>query len=169
MQPPTLPREDLKALGVKYRRIPLLSIGRDIYCDSRFIIQKLEERFPNGALGASQPDHKALEKLLGNWSLDSGLFVRASQVLPTTLPLVQDPKFIQDRKEFYGDNWNESFWTAKQRSQALVHVRNAFEFLETGLLADGRKWILGTEKPLLADIEGKSSIRFILGSMLIVP
>ena len=155
MQPPTMPREDLNALGVKYRRIPVLSIGRDIYCDSRFIIEKLEEQYPSGALGASQPDQKALEKLLGNWNLDTRIFASASQLIPAEMPLLQDPKFIEDRKDFYGHGWNESFWGSKQRQEALVPMKNAFEFLETGLLADGRSWILGTEKPLLADIEGK--------------
>lgn len=155
MQPPTLPRGDLDALGVKYRRIPVLSIGRDIYCDSRFIIQKLEELYPSGALGASQPEQKALEKLLGDWNLDTGMFTRASTLIPSDMPLLQDPKFIQDRKDFFGRGWNESFWGPKERQEALTHMRNAFEFLETGLLADGRNWILGTEKPLLADIEGK--------------
>lgn len=58
LQPVYLPREDIDALGVKYRRIPIMSIGRDIYCDTRLILQKLEEKFPNGALGASQPDQK---------------------------------------------------------------------------------------------------------------
>ena len=40
------------------------------------------------------------------------------------------------------------------RPEALTHIRDGFEFLENGLLADGREWILKTEKPALADIEG---------------
>ena len=40
-----------------------MSIGRDIYCDTRLILQKLEERFPSGALGALEPDQKALVRL----------------------------------------------------------------------------------------------------------
>src|SRR3954470_19798735 len=41
----------------------------------------------------------------------------------------------------------------RQRPEALVEVRTAFAFLETTLLADGRDWILKTNKPSLADIE----------------
>ena len=40
--------------------------------------------------------------------------------------------------------------------EALAHIWDAFDFLETGLLAYGRQWILKTEKPSLADIEGWS-------------
>ena len=71
IQPVYLPREDIDALGVKYRRIPIMSIGRDIYCDTRLILQKLEEKFPSGALGTSQPDQKAVEKLLESWTSES--------------------------------------------------------------------------------------------------
>lgn len=63
-QPPMLPRPDLKALGITYRRIPLMSIGKDVLVDTRIILSKLEELFPEGILSATSPDGKALEKLL---------------------------------------------------------------------------------------------------------
>ncbi|MCJ1468581.1 hypothetical protein MMC07_007210 [Pseudocyphellaria aurata] len=152
MQPPTLPREDINALGVKYRRIPILSIGRDVYCDSRLILQKLEDRFPSGALGASQPDQKAVEKLLEKWVIDGGIFARAAQLIPTSLPALRDPVFLADREDYFGNSFSRSA-ISKKRPEALVHMRDAFEFLEFGFLADGRQWILGTETPSLADIE----------------
>ena len=102
LQPVYLPREDLNALGVKYRRIPVLSIGRDVYCDTRLILQKLEERFSDGALGASQPDQKAIEKLLEIWCVDGGVFDRAAQSFPTELPIMKDQKFIKDREDYTG-------------------------------------------------------------------
>ena len=40
-----------------------MSIGRDIYCDTRLILQKLEKKFPSSALGATEPDQKALVRL----------------------------------------------------------------------------------------------------------
>lgn len=43
----------------------------------------------------------------------------------------------------------------KARPEHLNYIRNSFEFLETTLLADGRDWVLKTEKPSLADIEGE--------------
>ena len=153
MQPAILPRPDINALGVAYRRIPIMAIGRDVYCDTRLILQKLEERFPDGALSASQDaNQKALQKLLGKWTVER-IFARASQLLPPQLPLLKDPKFQADRKDFTGSEWTSEAMEA-MRPEALAHIRDAFHLLETTLLSDGRDWILKTEKPSLADIEG---------------
>lgn len=149
-----LPRPDLTALGVKYRRIPVMAIGRDIYTDSRLILEKLEARFPDGAIGASQPDQKAVEKLLERWTVDGGVFLRAAQLIPPEMPLLNDPKFTKDREDLTGRSWDKSA-ISEMRPEALAQIRNDFEFLETGLLADERDWILKTEKPSLADIEGE--------------
>ena len=130
-----------------------MSIGRDIYCDTRLILEKLEARYPDGALGASQPDQKAIEKLLERWCIDGGVFVRAAQLIPPEMPLLNDPKFVKDREDYTGRSWEQSAVTA-MRPEALAQIRNEFDFLEKGLLADGRKWILKTTKPSLADIEG---------------
>lgn len=156
LQPVYLPREDINALGVKYRRIPIMSIGRDIYCDTRLILQKLEEKFPNGTLGASQPEQKAIEKLLESWTVDGGMFTRAAQTIPSEMPLLKDPKFTKDREDYSGRSWSQQDVKDLQ-PEGITHVRDGFEFLEKGLLADGRQWILKTEKPSLADIEGQST------------
>ena len=134
-----------------------MSIGRDIYCDTRLILQKLEERFPDGALGATKPDEKAVEKLLEKWCIDGGVFARAAQLIPPEAPLLNDPKFVKDREEYTGRSWAKSNVT-KMRPEALAHMREMFDFLEMGLLADGREWILKTQNPSLADIEGTSHI-----------
>ena len=130
-----------------------MSIGRDVYCDTRIILRKLEELFPRGAIGASQPEHKALQTLLETWTIDAGVFNRASQLIPTSLPLLNDPQFTKDRQEFSGRSWEKSKIEAR-RPEALAHIRTTFHFLETTLLSDDREWILKTEKPSLGDIEG---------------
>ena len=38
-----------QALGVKYRRSPVMAIGREVYVDTRIMIAKLEELFPASA------------------------------------------------------------------------------------------------------------------------
>lgn len=35
--PPLIPRSDLAELGITYRRVPNLAVGKDIYCDSKVI------------------------------------------------------------------------------------------------------------------------------------
>jgi len=129
-----------------------MAIGRDIYCDSRIILRKLEELFPNGALGASTAEEKAIEKFLEIWAIEAGVFARASQLIPTSMPLLNDPKFTKDREEYSGRPWSKE-QIAANRPEAVAAVRSGFKLLETTLLADGRKWVLKTEKPTLADIE----------------
>jgi glutathione S-transferase len=153
MQPPVMPRPDLEAIGVKYRRIPIMTIGRNVYCDTRLILDKLEQLFPGGTLGVSQPDQRAVQKLLEKWTIDAGIFTRASQLIPTNMPLLNDSKFTKDREDFSGRSWNKKQMEA-MRPEAIAHIREGFAFLERTLLADDREWILKTEKPSLADIEG---------------
>lgn len=129
-----------------------MAIGRDVYCDSRIILRKLEELFPDGALGATTAEGKALEKLLETWVIEGGIFVRASQLIPSSMPLLNDPKFVSDREEYSGRSWSKAQIDAN-RPEAVAAIRNGFKFLETTLLADGRNWVLKTEKPTLADIE----------------
>lgn len=79
-------------------------------------------------------------------------------MIPSSSPMFQDPKFVKDREDFIGGV--KGGWDAKRmeraRPEALVHLRDAFELLETTLLADGREWVFKTEKPSLGDIEGES-------------
>src|SRR5262249_31217906 len=44
--PPIMPKPDVVALTGGYRKIPVMQIGADIYCDTALIARKLEERAP---------------------------------------------------------------------------------------------------------------------------
>ena len=154
VQPPTLPRPDIASLCVQYRRIPILTIGRDVYCDSRLILSKLEQLLPDGALGIPAADQQGVQKLLQIWIVEAGIFVRASQLIPPETPLLNDPKFQKDREGFSGRRWSMDAIKA-MRPEALAHIRTGFRLLETTFLADGRNWILKSEGPSLADVEGE--------------
>jgi glutathione S-transferase len=56
-----LPRPELSdLLGIAYRRIPVLAIGNDVYCDTSLISSALERRFPPSAgYGSIFPPRKA--------------------------------------------------------------------------------------------------------------
>ena len=65
----TLPRPDLAdRLGVTYRRIPVLAIGKDVYCDSSLIASVLERRFP-----ASEGFGTLFPKRNGGGKADTGI------------------------------------------------------------------------------------------------
>jgi len=153
LQPPVMPRADLDALGVKYRRIPVMAIGRDVYCDTRLILRKLEEKFADGALGATTPEHKAIERLLEKWMVEGSVFNRGASLIPTSFPTMNDPIFTKDREQMTGRPWSKEA-LEKGRPESIAYMKSCFGFFETTLLADGRDWILKTDKPSLADIEG---------------
>lgn len=160
-----LPRPDLSSLlGIKYRRIPLLSIGKDVYLDTRLILSKLEELdLPSSSQpklsAAPGTDGLALERLLSDYSIDGGLFSRAAQLLfSLDNPLLRDPKFLADRAEFATGGGAPPKFAKEDMAalgpEALADLRDYCQMLETTVLADGRDWILkDTQKPGLADIE----------------
>lgn len=143
-----MPREVLSRLGVHYRRIPVMAIGKDIYCDSRMIISKLEELYPANRLGASTPFEQGIEFLLENYVNDGGPFWRTAQMIP---PSMISPEFAKDRSEMTGRTF-EKEGREKQRPEAMAHVRMYFDLVERKLLADGRAFLLGTDRPKLADV-----------------
>ncbi len=172
MQPRILPRPDLARLGVKYRRIPVLSIGRDVYLDTRLMLQKLEQlplEQPRLAASAN-PEHRAIERLLETLVIDGGLFRHCVQLLPSNSPQMRDPAFLKDRTELIGGTIPFSPEALEAgRPEAIVEIKNVLEFLETTLLADGRKWLLKTETPSLADIEAVWPLHWIASIPGVLP
>lgn len=167
IQPLTMPRPDLAALGVNYRRIPVVSIGKDFYVDTLLILEKLESIFTTGgkreSLSIRKPDQKALEKLLEKWT-DAVVFSKAADCIPLEHPLVKDPNFIKDREELWGESWDSNF-RATKRPDGLVQCRAFFDLLETTLLSDGREWVLNTKEPMLADIHCKRTRNIYIASI----
>jgi len=154
IQPPVLPRPDIAGLGIAHRRIPIMAIGRDVYADTRLILKKLEARYPQGALGARDPEQKLMEELLARWTIDGNLFSHAAGLIPLHLPNMNNPVFLKDRGDFSGKPWDRDM-IERARPENAVTMREAFRLMETTVLSDGRDWVLKTEKPTLADIEGK--------------
>ena len=154
-QPITLPRPDLEALGVNYRRIPVLAIGRDVYCDTLLILEKLKKLYPPSSgcqqIGARSAMEKSLEKLFEKWT-DVVVFKHAGACIPTEMDLMKDPGFQKDREELWRRPWTKEA-QEELRPAALANLRANFEFLEE-CLGDGREWLLGSEEPMLADIHG---------------
>ena len=101
--PMTLPRPDLAdRLGVTYRRIPVLAIGGDVYCDSNLMVSVLERRFPPSAgfgtlfpkrNGGGKADTGLIKALSLSWA-DRVLGSLGSQMLPYN-KFKQD--FLDDR------------------------------------------------------------------------
>lgn len=148
-----MPRPDLASIDVNYRRIPVLSLGKDIYIDSRLIISTLEKTYPNSSLKCATPDEEGVSRLLENWSIDGGIFSRAVQLMPywNAASALQDKTFVDDREKLSGRRMVAEQMEAN-RPDAVQHMRQAFELVEGTFLADGRDWVLGGNEPSLADL-----------------
>lgn len=155
-----MPRPDLRRLGVKYRRIPVLAIGRDIYLDTRLIIAKLSDLEQPGSGAnvrlavAATPEQKALQQLLQTYIMDTGFSRSVVQLILPQHKGLLNPEFAKDRAELIGsDTFFPPEVLAAMRPDAIRVVRSGFAFLERTLLSDGREWLLGTQGPTIGDIE----------------
>ena len=97
------PRPELsELLGVTYRRIPVLAIGNDVYCDTSLIASVLERRFPASQgykplfpprAGGGKTDTGLTKALVKFWS-DETLF----RLFANSLPYEKlDANFVKDR------------------------------------------------------------------------
>lgn len=73
---------------------------------------------------------------------------------------MRDERFRKDREGFAEGGFGMKGFGVEEmermRPEAVVMIRDCFALLETTILADGREWIFGGEKPSLGDIEGMS-------------
>src|SRR4051812_35696340 len=99
-----MPRPDLGLLGVGYRKIPVMAIGKDLYCDSRLIIFKLETLYPNSTLTPSTPAEVGVRRLFESWTVDGGIFANAVKMMPywQKAGFLSNEKFVEDRQKLMG-------------------------------------------------------------------
>ncbi|OAG04477.1 uncharacterized protein CC84DRAFT_1196647 [Paraphaeosphaeria sporulosa] len=155
IQPPVMPRPDLASIDVGYRKIPLMAIGKDVYCDSRLIISKLESLYPGNTLAPSTPAEAGTRKLFENWTIDGGIFANVVKLMPYWLEngLLSNKVFLDDRQKLMGGRRMTAEAMEAGRPDGLQNIQQALALLETTFLADGREWVLGTNEPTVADID----------------
>ncbi len=170
MQSYMMPRPDLAALGVAYRRIPVLAIGRDVYLDSRQQFSRLEGLDVSAPkLRGGSGEQQALEKLFSIYITDAGVFRWLAQLLISSdLPLAKDPAFQKDRLDYAGERFDQGDVQA-DRAESYREFAALFGLIETTLLADGRKWIANTAAPSLVDIESVWPLLFAMGMEGLLP
>ncbi|EME86880.1 uncharacterized protein MYCFIDRAFT_151894 [Pseudocercospora fijiensis CIRAD86] len=149
--PPYMPRPILQErLGVNYRRIPIMAIGRDIYIDTRLMLAKLETFFPENRLGADDDFGSGVEDLLENLIIDGGPFWRTAGCIPPTAPLMTSEVWTKDRSDGSGGAFTKQA-LLENRSWSISQLRIYYDIVEK-MLRDGRQWILGGDNPGLAEI-----------------
>lgn len=142
-QPKVMPKPDLTALTGGYRRVPVLQVGADVYCDTARIARALDELVPEPA--CIPTGQRALCELLEDWG-DRRLVPQVVPPVIVSIVPTLPPGFLEDRARM-SPGLTEPVWRATApscRRQAIF----SFDRLEA-LLAD-RPFLLG-ETFTLAD------------------
>jgi len=138
-QPTIMPKPQLLPLTGGYRRIPVLQIGADIYCDTQLIARTLERLhpqpsiYPPGTEGSCQVWNLWADRLFF-WTTTSILFALIGENVPK--------EFIDDRtKMLPGRNFAD---IPKLAPHAKEQCRSFAQFLAAQLVA-GNQFILGKQ------------------------
>lgn len=151
-QPAHMPRPDLVPLHIKYRRIPIVAIGRSIIMDSRHFVDRVKS-LPGSTHVVDDPQVTGMAKLLDIWANEGGVFGAAVTQIPDTHPFLSDEVWLDDRQSMMG--WR----LTRERLQGLRQsgsskIEQALAMLENTFFADGRNWICSTPEPTVADLNG---------------
>ena len=138
-QPTMMPKPDLVPLTGGYRRIPVLQIGADVYCDTQLIVRVLERLHPTPTLypGGSEGTCHA-------WNLwaDRLLFMPIVALVFAEIGQFLPPGFIEDRSKMIpGRDFAE---IPKQAPHAREQVRSLVAVIDAQLAA-GSPYLLGRE------------------------
>ncbi|CEJ90403.1 hypothetical protein VHEMI06191 [[Torrubiella] hemipterigena] len=164
-----MPRPELEDLGIAHRRIPILSIGRDVYVDTRLIFAKLDELKNYPAITPTTPEHALIMDLLSEYITDAGVFTKIADILlASDAPIAQDPAFIKDREDLLGHKIAKEDH-AQMTSSGLIRLQEFFGRLENTILSDGRIWLFNTPSPTRGDIEGIWPALFLAGMDGVLP
>jgi len=154
--PMTLPRpEVIELLGIGYRRIPLLAVGNDVYCDTGLIVPQLEKRVPPSAEYVSvfpprKDGGKVDSGIIKAFALSYGdrtLFPMGGSILPYAR---LGKKFIEDRGAWQGAPVPVEALAAKRPTTESA-LSSHMELLEEQL-SDGREWLFDTDKAGYGDL-----------------
>jgi glutathione S-transferase len=132
------PRPDTVPLTAGFRRMPILQIGADIYCDTLLILRAIDRRHPEPTL---YPDEQmGLASALGWWA-DTTLFIPAATLATSIIGDNVPADFLKDRIAFMKHDFSRA---ASLRDLPLNRQRVAAQmtFL-ADMLKDGRPFLLG--------------------------
>lgn len=144
-QPVIMPKPDLVPLTGGYRRIPVMQLGADIYCDSQLIVRELDRRFPERPLAPTGDNLHGFA--IEQWC-DKTLFQSAVLAIFGSIGDTIDPAFIKDREALSSQPFNVS--AMKAIAPFAITQIKANAALIAQQLGNGRAFLAG-EDPGLAD------------------
>jgi len=150
-----LPRPHLQQLTGGYRRIPVLQVGADMYCDTYLIVRTLDRLQPKSPTLLSNSLAQPM-----CWWLDKTMFV---PILKLRIGLVGDSlskEWYEDRQKFAPDI---NFSKESNRKDIPLNAQqiNAHLAWLINILNDGRQFLLGDPTPSVFDATAYHIIWFI--------
>jgi glutathione S-transferase len=152
-----LPRPILTStFALSYRKIPVLLIGRSLYCDTSLIIEALEHFFPASSgfgtvyppfTGLDEWSYKGLVRGFASFWTDKPFFRTTTGLIPSS---VWETSFGEDRSQLIGHKLSPEKLGGKI-PQNLAGLDMHLAMLEPTFKTKG-KWAIPTPTPSLADI-----------------
>ncbi|CAK3918861.1 glutathione s-transferase like [Lecanosticta acicola] len=150
--PAVLPRPELEKLGITYRRIPVLAVGKDVYADSDLIFQVVTKKLAPGKVPASPADDA-----YNAWG---------KQVFSDILSLIPGEVltdgFVKDRAAVFPFLKRPDILTL--RPSGLAQFRQRMMQIENEFLSHGGPFI-GGNKLSLADIHVMWPVKWVLNEL----
>jgi glutathione S-transferase len=145
MAPMVMPKPDYVELTGGYRRVPMLQIGADIFCDTHLIARVLDRLYPDPPL--SPPGLETVDHALARWGETTFMMgVLALLGMGGVFP----DDFMEDRRKTMVPPGQSMEQTPLIVATKLAQIRANLDRLEHQL-ADGRAFLLGAE-PCLSDL-----------------
>jgi len=148
------PRPKLTPMTGGYRRIPILQIGAEFYCDTLLILRLLEDQ--GGPNKLYPPGQEGMVKALC-WWIEKSSFMNAVCLTIGNMAGKLPQELLDERKPFFGVDLDPGLLEPKRGT--FVQRVNAHMHWLGEILADGRKFIFG-DKPTAADLAAYHPIFF---------
>ena len=144
-----MPRPELELIGLNYRRIPVIAVDGDVYCDTDAIAQFAQSHgtVPKLPRGASLLAHKVLGDAI----------FRAA--LPCVPPQALTEAWIKDRAPLFPQVADKDFLAGKLRNPGLAELRSMLLQFQDSIDGD---WLGGSSHVTMLDVNVVWVIRWVL-------
>lgn len=140
-------RPELFAMTGGYRRLPVLQIGSDLYCDTQCIFRELERRFPSPSLFPN--GETGLPFALSRWT-DNTMFDLAMRVSFAPIAATLPSALVEDRARLYLGPDGDFKREIADLPHTVAQLRTQLGWLEEALSGD-RPFLFGSQ-PGMGDL-----------------
>lgn len=137
------PKSDLIPLTGGYRRVPVMQIGADVYCDTQCILPELERRFGSPTFFPGANSGAALA--LARWS-DDTLFSHAVHIVVATAVETMPAEWVEDRTQLMFGSGQRAEDLIEDIPDLSAQLRGQFGWIDQQL-ADN-DFVLGSQPSL---------------------